>query len=167
MPLLSATIRIHSICCQRLCFSIFFFHELHFIPFYWSLHFLRCSAQNRTVVLIFSWSFMEFWIEVKLYFTYSYLYPLIQHSQNSMKILTFVEHLDLHICSVEMLPLVLFFSLSLFMVMIPVHVLSTCPYWITVSFDNFSSIPLLGHSRFILSSDRLSGSLSLVIISRF
>lgn len=80
MPLLSATIRTHSIFCQILCFSIFFFfHELHCIPFYWSLHFLRCSAQNWTIVLIFSWSFMEFWIEVKVYFTYSYLYLLIQH----------------------------------------------------------------------------------------
>lgn len=64
----------------RYCaFLYFFFHELHCIPFYWSLHFLRCSAQNWTIVLIFSWSFMEFWIEVKVYFTYSYLYLLIQH----------------------------------------------------------------------------------------
>lgn len=78
-----------------------------------------------------------------------------------MKILTFVEHLDPQVCSVEMLPIVLFLSQSLFMMMIPVHVISTCPYRITVSFYNSSSIPLLRYSRLILSSD------TLVIMSRF
>lgn len=84
-----------------------------------------------------------------------------------MKILTFVECLDPQICSVEMLSIVLLLSLNLFMVMIPLYVLSTWPYRITVSFYNSSSIPLLGNSRFILFSDTLAGPLTLVTMPDF
>lgn len=170
MHLLSSTIRTHSICCQRLCFSMFL-HELVWTLFYWSLHFFMRSAQNRTkysAVQIFSWSFSEFWIQVKVYFTFSCLYLLIQHLPfpQQHEITGFCgacNSLRSQICSVGMLLMQLFLSLSLLMLMIPVHVTSTCPCWITV----FFYYPHPDRSKFVLSSDTLAGPLSLVIVSKF